>query len=1474
MVLARAVFILVIVTPAASAPAAAWQEWAWLDYDSSTPCEPLDPHACYGNGECSGGVCTCEVGWRGAYCSQLDLMPARRSASGLPMNSAMPTWGGSAAFDGAQWHFLTGAKLYDRPLTAPNYEEWQVHGLSAAPSPDAWGRVPPYNHTAAAAGADPYSGSYPWEFATTTDPYATPELYGSSYVVRLVSSGADAAGPYTMAAVEHKAFRADFKRAYGASATDPLYLLTIGTVVGASSGRGMLIKRSASGAPTGPWEEKVVYEFAANGHGANYSQWDCDVKDPSFVVHANGTTVIAYRAVCCDPCGDHTERVGLLVAPSWDGLYARVGVPIFADGDHGGEEDLFMWLTAKGTHMIFHSQATDHGTVRGPSFGSDHKKKRGGAAFSADGQARWSKSDWELFPSEIAWDDGTTTFLLKQQRPSLIFDPATGQPTHLVSGVDSMYDPCCSWYIYGSAWTLIQPLVTQCRAGSLADGAGSGQCFECRAADIGCGRCTVATTKYGRCVCAQCASGWRGDRCDERDVVCRTGMNGVALDAAVDSGLESRRECAGGDAADRVTLIATADAPSLAECSAACAAHVRQWNQLGCCYSFQGTNKACYFTPRATLGSNSGALRFAALCELEDASVPSCPSPSPPLPATPLSPSISGDDASYTCMGNGIVVNGACKCDAGWKGFDCAVLDLLPVRSAHSGWSQELGATANWGASTIREGDTWHWLVGAKADHTDGASDLFALNSGMLLLRSDSGVGGPFMRLSEMIGLNGQRFGFRVDAKRHPIDGALLVLTEGFAFSGRWPNSEGFGFIFLRSASGSVHGPWTEHLVYELGRNVSALGGIDYTADASNDDDARWDCRLADPTFVVLPSGEMIVAYRGTKCCCDGLIGAWSNTGEHELETVGLLRAPAWDGPYTRDAVPIFGSGTDNEDPFLWTSERGVHMLMHSQDNSHHNHERRGAYAFSPDGGPHSWRLSPVEAWDSDGLHFDNCSSRVVVKRQRPSLAFDPHSGRPTHFLSGVATSSHGLEWGDGWTAVQPLNGASVDDDEAACTPPGSACCEKPCPAGSVAVTEGSCAQCTDADVPSCKAGQVTSTAARDACACRECTAGLLGPTCDVAADASSSTCPHDGWKLLPGTEGGALFRCGGVADLGTPAAFATGYFGHCVPIGARCDSAHSNCGDATDESDCPVDHRTSCAWPTVRDADGLCSLCTDGSVQRCAMGEAAPNATQDVCKCLRCEVGWLGPQCDVVDTAMPPPAAPPESPAAPVRFVTNSTASGNARGGSGTLEDPYTSLQQCVDELAALEPGSSCQLLGGRYRLNATVMVRDLHGAGGSHYEIRAAPGHEVTIDGTVVIDGPWSWVASDGVVGGHWSAPLPDGVSEPWQLFVEDEMFVVARWPNARWDTKTMFLAEHWAQECEPPDARRRRGLADATEAGNPCGASGPSTYCGSEQRGGNPDGLPCVIADGGVRATGETLASSGINATGASAVLNIGQ
>ena len=153
--------------------------------------------------------------------------------------------------------------------------------------------------------------------------------------------------------------------------------------------------------------------------------------------------------------------------------------------------------------------------------------------------------------------------------------------------------------------------------------------------------------------------------------------------------------------------------------------------------------------------------------------------------------------AACNCFGNGACTNNECQCDAGWKGPDCATLDVLPAAAASPG----IKSRPNWGAAQLQEGSIYYTFVGAKRNTSAGASDAFASNAGLHLLRSTSPTG-PFEDLGEEIGLNGQSFGFRVDAKINPVDGALLLLTEGYAHGDG--DASGFGFIFRRSASGTA----------------------------------------------------------------------------------------------------------------------------------------------------------------------------------------------------------------------------------------------------------------------------------------------------------------------------------------------------------------------------------------------------------------------------------------------------------------------------------------------------------------------------------------------------------------------------------------------------------------------------------------------------------------------------------------------
>lgn len=570
------------------------------------------------------------------------------------MNGAHPTWGGAAAFEGGRWKFLAGSKIARDPGAAPDPFTY-------------WGRQPPYDRTAAEQGQDPFHGAHPWEFKVNAsrDPFPdggtkvsqARDLYEpKSWLSLYESAGGDPGGPYTETVSKwFRAFRADLKRLPNSDA-----LLSL-----SNAGGGFTIIQSASGKMDGPWTDHQgkaldpawtgqspgttptaktrmpppVYKFMDNGHcshgwgaltgkyvtrdggalrecsAAEKDMWNCHLADPALLVHPNGTTIIAYRGTRCESADghvDHTERLGLLVADRWQGPYTKIETPIFADNEvqNGGLEDLFMWLDERGTHMIVHSQAQDHALnpeLKRATF--HHKKKRGAYAFSADGVHSWSLSDWELFPSEIRWDDGSVQFLLKQQRPSLIFDPSSGQPTHLVTGVDFIFDPCCDWYAYGSGWTLVQPLVTECPAGEIKVGE---SCAKCPSRDASySGRCGQATTKYGSCVCAACSGGYSGDRCEvEPEPVYETRCRPLQADHLC--------EDMGGTATwlGRATVGA---GTCLEDCEAAASSE----GASGCCFQFRsaanpsGAPSNCRFFPaqRAIANPASAPEKAAGYCE-------------------------------------------------------------------------------------------------------------------------------------------------------------------------------------------------------------------------------------------------------------------------------------------------------------------------------------------------------------------------------------------------------------------------------------------------------------------------------------------------------------------------------------------------------------------------------------------------------------------------------------------------------------------------------------------------------------------------------------------------------------------------------------------------------------------------------------------------------------------------------------------
>eukprot|EP00947_MAST-08B_sp_MAST-8B-sp1_P005946 g5946.t1 len=108
-------------------------------------------------------------------------------------------------------------------------------------------------------------------------------------------------------------------------------------------------------------------------------------------------------------------------------------------------EDPFLWQDKRGHwHILAHVFAdgrrcgdSDPASVR-PSC-----NYISGHAFSRDGLTNWTVSPTEPYSFSVQYDDGTTGLMSTRERPKLLFDPETREPTHLYNAVAPMPPGAC-----------------------------------------------------------------------------------------------------------------------------------------------------------------------------------------------------------------------------------------------------------------------------------------------------------------------------------------------------------------------------------------------------------------------------------------------------------------------------------------------------------------------------------------------------------------------------------------------------------------------------------------------------------------------------------------------------------------------------------------------------------------------------------------------------------------------------------------------------------------------------------------------------------------------------------------------------------------------------------------------------------------------------------------------------------------------
>jgi len=120
----------------------------------------------------------------------------------------------------------------------------------------------------------------------------------------------------------------------------------------------------------------------------------------------------------------------------------------------------------------------------------------------------------------------------------------------------------------------------------------------------------------------------------------------------------------------------------------------------------------------------------------------------------------------------------------------------------------------------------------------------------------------------------------------------------------------------------------------------------------------------------------------------------------------------------------------------------------------------------------------------------------------------------------------------------------------------------------------------------------------------------------------------------------------------------------------------------------------------------------------------------------------------------------------------------------SGTLAEPFATIQYAVDNMSA---GDTCYIRGGRY--HEEVLLDQLTGDASNPLSFEAYNGETVTLDGTIPVAAPW--IQHDGSI---YKTTLDQ---QTWQLIVDDEWMVNARWPNANFNDGSIWDHDrYWAQ------------------------------------------------------------------------------
>jgi hypothetical protein len=358
---------------------------------------------CWHNGVCSQQTrqCACHAAWQGAACNVLKQGPSTQlwpnPAHPLPAAARVTdSWGATVGqeADGTWVGYFCVACVFSGGKPQP----FSMHGsgIVAARAPALEG---------------PYEFAGQFEGVFSEGPHMTRSADGRTWVLITPSANASALAPV--------ACTGDYATSQ-AALPPALALPRLASTVNKSS-------LFSAPSPGGPWA----------AHNFSVAQRDIQTyfSNPSIALGPSGEGLLAWRVNLAG--ARRGESIGFAAAPAWAGpLYTALAEPLTPG--LVGAEDPFVWRHEEPSDaggganvsvlsILFHAQTGALEDV-------------GGLFVSVDGGASWLRSPAAAYGTRVpamvgpGWDGGAVTFA-RRERPELHFDAATGQPTHLLTGV-------------------------------------------------------------------------------------------------------------------------------------------------------------------------------------------------------------------------------------------------------------------------------------------------------------------------------------------------------------------------------------------------------------------------------------------------------------------------------------------------------------------------------------------------------------------------------------------------------------------------------------------------------------------------------------------------------------------------------------------------------------------------------------------------------------------------------------------------------------------------------------------------------------------------------------------------------------------------------------------------------------------------------------------------------------------------------